>query len=310
VAPIQIVVDAARSTDVEVQIEALSQAMSNHPGLAGPATVQWNEQGDTAWIVQRLAVDATSEAAYETVKDVRESLVPAAFGTSSNAVYVTGDSAYRQDFFQVSDDRTIPVFIFVLGLSFFILLMAFRSLVVPVKAIIMNLLSVGAAYGLLVFVFQKGHGTEILGFTRTPVIEAWIPIFLFCVLFGLSMDYHVFLLSRIREFFEHGHANRESVAEGLQATARIITGAALIMVAVFAGFATGELVMMQQMGFGLAVAVLLDATVVRSVLVPATMALLGERNWYLPAWLNWIPDLRMEPERPPVGDRHSHATAD
>jgi len=147
---------------------------------------------------------------------------------------------------------------------------------------------------LLVLVFQKGHGVDLFGFQRTPTIEAWVPIFLFCVLFGLSMDYHVFLLSRIREHYDQTHRNRESVAVGLQATGKIITGAALIMVAVFVGFATGQLVMFQQMGFGLAVAVLLDATIVRSVLVPATMALLGDRNWYLPRWLHWLPDLRVE----------------
>ncbi|MEA2584324.1 MAG: putative drug exporter of the superfamily, partial [Thermomicrobiales bacterium] len=156
------------------------------------------------------------------------------------------------------------------------------------------LLSVGAAYGLLVLVFQKGYLHNLHGFDKTPTIEAWIPIFLFCVLFGLSMDYHVFLLSRIREHYDQTHRNQESVAVGLQSTARIITGAALIMVAVFVGFAAGRLVMLQQVGFGLAVAVFLDATVVRSVLVPASMRLLGDWNWYLPSWLKWLPDLRVE----------------
>jgi RND superfamily putative drug exporter len=158
----------------------------------------------------------------------------------------------------------------------------------------MNLLSVGAAYGLLVLVFQKGYLHGVLGFQKTPTIEAWVPIFLFCVLFGLSMDYHVFLLSRIREHYDQTHRNRESVAVGLQATGRIITGAALIMVIVFGGFSTGNLVAFQQMGFGLAVAVFLDATVVRSVLVPSAMALIGDWNWYLPRWLHWLPDLRVE----------------
>jgi RND superfamily putative drug exporter len=147
---------------------------------------------------------------------------------------------------------------------------------------------------LLVLVFQKGVGNNILGLQQTPTIEAWIPIFLFCVLFGLSMDYHVFLLSRIREHYDLTGNNTESVAVGLHSTAKIITGAALIMVAVFGGFASGRLVMLQQMGFGLGVAVLLDATIVRSVLVPSAMALLGDRNWYLPKWLHWLPDLRVE----------------
>jgi putative drug exporter of the RND superfamily len=170
----------------------------------------------------------------------------------------------------------------------------FRSIVVPVKAIIMNLLSVGAAYGLVVLVFQEGVGADLLGFTQVEAIEAWLPLFLFSVLFGLSMDYHVFLLSRIRERFDQTGDNAESVAYGLRTTAGIITGAALIMVAVFGGFASGELVMLQQMGFGLAVAVFLDATIVRSVLVPASMKLLGNLNWYLPRWLQWLPRLNVE----------------
>jgi putative drug exporter of the RND superfamily len=170
----------------------------------------------------------------------------------------------------------------------------FRSLVVPLKAIVMNLLSVGAAYGLIVLVCQKGVGADLLGFQQVEAIEAWLPLFLFSVLFGLSMDYHVFLLSRIREHFDHTHDNSESVAYGLRTTAGLITGAALIMVAVFSGFAAGNLVSFQQMGFGLAVAVLIDATIVRSVLVPASMKLLGDRNWYLPRWLQWLPQMHVE----------------
>ena len=168
-------------------------------------------------------------------------------------------------------------------------MLVFRSIVVPLKAIILNVLSVGAAYGLLVAVFQKGWGNDIFGFQRAETIEPWIPLFLFAVLFGLSMDYHVFMLSRIRERFDQTGNNRESVSFGLRATAKLITGAALIMVAVFGGFASGELVAFQQMGFGLAVAILLDATIVRSVLVPSTMALLGRANWYLPSFLGWPP---------------------
>jgi RND superfamily putative drug exporter len=188
------------------------------------------------------------------------------------------------------------------------LLLVFRSVVVPIKAIIMNLLSVAAAYGVLVVVFQKGLGHELFGFQQTPSIEAWVPIFLFCILFGLSMDYHVFLLSRIREHYDRTGDNVESVAVGLKSTGRIITGAAAIMVVVFATFAAGNLVMMQQVGFGLAVAILLDATLVRIVLVPASMALLGRANWYLPRWLSWLPDLRVEGPRA-TGHLRSVATA-
>jgi RND superfamily putative drug exporter len=165
----------------------------------------------------------------------------------------------------------------------------------------MNLLSVGAAYGVLVLVFQRGVGNELFGFQRVDIIEAWVPLWTFSILFGLSMDYHVFLLSRIRERFDRTGDNRESVAFGVRSTAGIITGAALIMASVFMGVALGELVMFQQMGFGLAVAVLLDATIVRAVLVPAAMALLGDANWYLPRWLHWLPDLRERESRVAAG---------
>jgi RND superfamily putative drug exporter len=182
----------------------------------------------------------------------------------------------------------------VLGLSFVLLTLAFRSIVVPAASIVMNLLSVGAAYGLLVLVTQKGHGAAAFGFQQVPVIEAWIPLFLFSVLFGLSMDYQVFLLSRIRERYDQKGDSREAVAYGIGSTAHLITGAALIMVAVFAGFAAGQLVMFQQMGFGLGVAILIDATLVRTVLMPAWMELVGDRSWYLPQFLHWLPDLRVE----------------
>ena len=158
-------------------------------------------------------------------------------------VYVTGDTAINQDFFDLTDQRTPWVFAFVLGLSFLLLMVAFRSIVVPAKAIIMNLLSVGAAYGLIVLVFQKGYGADFFGFTEVPTIEAWLPLFLFCVLFGLSMDYQVFLLSRIREQYDRTGNNTEAVAQGLQKTARLITGAAAIMVAVFLGFSLGQTIL-------------------------------------------------------------------
>ena len=186
------------------------------------------------------------------------------------------------------------VFTFVLGFSFLLLLLVFRSIVVPLKAVVMNLLSVGAAYGVLVLVFQKGYGNELLGFRKSPVIESWLPLFLFAILFGLSMDYHVFLLSRIKERYDETGDNAASVAYGLRKTASIITGAALIMVAVFGGMASGDLVTFQQVGFGLALAVILDATIIRMVLVPASMELLGDWNWYFPRWLEWLPRIEIE----------------
>ena len=200
------------------------------------------------------------------------------------------------DVFSIVQGYTPIVFAFVLGFSFLVLMLVFRSIVIPIKAVFMNLLSVGTAYGLMVLVFQKGVATDLLGFQHAEVIDVWIPLFLFSILFGLSMDYHVFLLSRIRERYDQTGNNAEAVAYGLRSTAGLITGAALIMVAVFGAFASGKTIINQQVGFGLAVAVLLDATLVRSVLVPATMEMLGARNWYLPSWLSWLPDLRVEPQ--------------
>ena len=179
-------------------------------------------------------------------------------------------------------------------MSFVLLTLAFRSVVIAAKAILMNLLSVGAAYGLMVLVFQKGVGAGLLGVARVDTIEAWLPVFLFCMLFGLSMDYQVFLISRIKERYDETGDTREAVGYGVGRTAGIITGAAAIMVCVFAGMASGELVMFQQWGFGLAVAILLDATIVRTIVVPAAMELLGDWNWYLPRWLQWLPNVSVE----------------
>jgi putative drug exporter of the RND superfamily len=255
---------------------------------------RWSENGEVALAEATLSIAANDPQVNEVIRDLREDIVPAAFEGTGATVYVTGEAAFGYDFTVLVETYTPIVFTFVLTMSFLLLLLAFRSVVVAAKAILMNLLSVGAAYGLLVLVFQKGIGNDILGLQQTQTIEVWLPLFLFTVLFGLSMDYHVFLLSRIREHYDMTGHNRDSVAVGLHSTAKIITGAALIMVAVFGGFASGQLVMLQQMGFGLGVAVLLDATVVRSILVPAAMALLGDLNWYLPRWLQWLPDLRVE----------------
>jgi RND superfamily putative drug exporter len=230
--------------------------------------------------------------------------VPAAFdGVDGVEVVVGGNTAFFTDFLDIASRYQWVVLAFVLGLSFILLTVVFRSIVVPVKAIIMNLLSVGAAYGAVTLVFQEGVGIGFFNsigfqFQQTEAIEAWLPLFLFSVLFGLSMDYHVFLLSRIREHYDKTRDNTEAVAYGLRTTAGIITGAALIMVAVFGGFAAGRLGPLQQMGFGLAVAVLMDATIVRTLLVPASMRLLGDWNWYLPRWLHWLPQVHVEGREP------------
>lgn len=292
--PVQVVIDGkVKSKAVQKGIERLQAKLATDKKF-GPAAVVVNKKGNLALLNVPLSADATSDKAINAVEKLRDRYIPKAFKDVKAKVLVTGVTAQTTDFLKVTDDYTPYVFAFVLGLSFLLLTVVFRSLVVPIKAVIMNLLSVGAAYGLIVFVFQEGYGADFFGFKQVDKVEAWLPLFLFSILFGLSMDYHVFLLSRIREHFDQTMDNGESVAFGIKATGRIITGAALIMVVVFGGFASGELVMFQQMGFGLAVAVLLDATIVRSVLVPAGMKLLGANNWYLPTALQWLPDLSIE----------------
>ncbi|MGH2751899.1 MAG: MMPL family transporter [Actinomycetota bacterium] len=292
--PIEIVVDSdVNSPEVQGAIEDLQASLGSEE-LFGPSQVRFDDAGDTAVIAAPVNADPQSQTATSSIDRIRDDHVPQAFEGVDAEVLVGGDTAFNKDFFDLTDTYTPIVFAFVLGLSFLLLMVVFRSIVVPLKAIVMNLLSVGAAYGLIVLVFQEGVGADLFGFQQVEAIEAWLPLFLFSVLFGLSMDYHVFLLSRIREHFMETHDNAESVAYGLRTTGGLITGAAAIMVAVFAGFAAGELVMLQQMGFGLAVAVFIDATLVRSVLVPASMKLLGDRNWYLPSWLQWLPNVSVE----------------
>jgi RND superfamily putative drug exporter len=266
----------------------------------GESTVEKNEAGDLALVTVAMPGDFSSSESKAALERLRGDYIPAAFDGDAAKVYVGGPTAETVDSVEAQKDYLPFVFAFVLGLSFLLLLVAFRSIVVPLKAVGMNLLSVGAAYGILVLVFQEGVGTELLGFRKAPVIESWLPLFLFAILFGLSMDYHVFLLSRIKERYDETRDNREAVAYGLRQTASIITGAALIMVAVFAGMASGDLVIFQQVGFGLAVAILIDATIIRMVLVPASMELLGDWNWYFPKWLAWLPDVQVERRQEPA----------
>lgn len=299
--PVEVAVDGpATDPGVVAAVEQLSRAMAGDDFIGTPK-VTVNPAGDLTLLSSPLLGDPASELAVDAIERVREDYVPAAFDGTGARVLVGGETAFNADFFAIADRYMPIVFAFVLGLSFMLLTVAFRSVVVPIKAIALNLLSVATAYGLVVLVSQKGVGADLLGIQQVEVIEAWLPLFLFSVLFGLSMDYHVFLLSRIREHYDLTGDNTEAVAHGVRTTARIITGAALIMVAVFGGFATGRLASFQQMGFGLGVAVLIDATLVRSVLVPASMKLLGERNWYLPRWLEWLPRLDVEGARASVG---------
>jgi len=298
VTPATIVVDGDVTSAAARDAFAKLQSALAKDNRFGPVVPAGDSAPDLAVINVPIAGDPNSESALDAVRALRHTYLPDALaGTQLNA-YVTGASAQNLDYFAITDDYLPIVFALVLGLSFVLLMLAFRSVVVPASSIVMNLLSVGAAYGLLVFVTQEGHGAGLFGFRQVPIVEAWIPLFLFSVLFGLSMDYQVFLLSRIRERYDKRGDAREAVVYGITSTARLITGAALIMVAVFAGFAAGQLVMFQQMGFGLGVAILLDATIVRTVLMPAWMELLGERNWYMPSWLSWLPDLRVEPPHP------------
>ena len=240
----------------------------------------------------------SSDETVAAVRDLREDVMPGVFAGSSAEVLVAGTSSENIDYFDSVVDPAPYVIAFVLLLTFVLLTVVFRSVVVAGTAVLLNLLSVGAAYGLLVGVFQYGWGADLLGFQQTDSIEAWVPLFLFSVLFGLSMDYQVFLLSRIRERYDETRDTTDAVTFGVASTARIITGAALIIVAVFAGFARGDLIMFQQMGFGVAVALLLDATMIRSVVLPSLMKMLGEWNWYLPRWLDWLPRLEVEGRSP------------
>ena len=298
VAPAEVVVRAptVRGSAFASAYEAFrSQALaSGH--LREPFDVKINPAGTVAIVevgLQGNGSDRTSERALATL---RGTVMPATFGTLSGATAaVTGETAGNYDFNKRLDDSLPWVFGFVLGLAFLLLLVSFRSVVVALTGVVLNVLSVAAAYGMLVFVFQDGHFESLLDFRSTGGITNWMPLFLFIILFGLSMDYHVFVLSRIRESRDRGLPTRAAVADGIGRTAGVITSAAVVMVAVFALFATLPLTSTKQLGVGLAAAVLLDATIIRAVLLPAVMALLGDRNWWLPRWLGWLPEVAHEP---------------
>ena len=296
-------VDVAVAGDVDgpaVQdaLNRLGRELADRP-IFGEPTVETNPAGTVADVTVPIAGNPDGEAAIDAVRELRSDAVPDAFAGVEAEVYVGGDTAEELDYHETVDYWLPLVLLFVLGLSFVLLTLAFRSIVVPATAIGMNLLSVGAAYGLLVIVFQEGIGNQLLGLSEAETIDAWVPLFLFAVLFGLSMDYQVFLLSRIRERYAQTGDTDTAISFGIGSTARLITGAALIIIAVFWGFAMGDTIPLQQMGFGIAVALLIDATIVRSVLVPATMTLLGKRNWYLPSWLTWLPDVHVEGTKTP-----------
>jgi RND superfamily putative drug exporter len=287
--PAQVVVTAPDVDRLQVRdaITALKRDAVATGQMHEPITVDINPQKTVARIQVPLAgdgVDKTSEAALETL---RQSIIPVTVGKVGQA-HVTGPTASSVDFNDQLGSRAPYVFAFVLALAFLLLLWNFRSVVIPTTAIALNLLSVGAAYGVLVAVFQWGWGGSLIGLGHHGPIASYLPLFLFVILFGLSMDYHVFILSRIREGFDRGLGTHEAIRRGITHSAGVITSAAVVMVAVFTTFATLSVVSMKQLGVGLAVAILLDATIVRGLLVPAVMGLLGERNWYLPRWLDRV----------------------
>jgi uncharacterized membrane protein YdfJ with MMPL/SSD domain len=292
--PADVVVQAADVNAPAVQ-EAIGQlewrALATGQ-MHEPITVDVNEAGTVANVaipIDGNGTDAASEAALATL---REDIVPVTVGALSNAeVGVTGMTAQSKDFTDKLTSVAPLVFGFVLLLAFGLMLVAFRSLVIAVKAIVLNLMSVAAAYGVMVLVFQHGIGKGILGFESTAGIDSFLPIFMFVILFGLSMDYHVFILSRVREAYDRGMNTEQAVTHGIKTTAGVVTSAAIVMVCVFAVFATLSMLIFKQFGVGLAAAILIDATIVRAVLLPATMKLLGDWNWYLPKWLEWLPHL-------------------
>jgi RND superfamily putative drug exporter len=298
--PAKVAITAADVTAPPVAraIDALRhdvRADSHQFGGAAPLRISRDHR--VAEVRVPLAGNGTNDSSNAALDALRGELIPKTVGAVPGAqTAVGGETASSRDFNDLLAERVPFVFAFVLGAAFLLLLFSFRSLVIPLTAIVLNLLSVGAAYGLVVWIFQDGHFEALLGFHSTGSITAWLPLFLFVVLFGLSMDYHVFILTRIREAYDRGMSTEEAVAHGLKTTAGVVTSAAAVMVAVFAIFATLSFLDFKQMGVGLAAAILIDATVIRGVLLPATMKLLGERNWYLPRWLQWLP--RVGEERP------------
>jgi uncharacterized membrane protein YdfJ with MMPL/SSD domain len=304
---LDVVVTNPAKPDVRAAIDRLKIEALTIPGLSGPAQEQAAADDSSVLVSFTMSGNRNDEANRAIVQRVRGEMRPAIFGgLSDTQVYVSGDAASALDITNVYVDGTPRIVAFVLSLSFLLMLVAFRSIVIPIKAILLNLLSTGAAFGVLVLVFRDGVLADQLGITTGNVIESWVPMFIFTILFGLSMDYHLFILTRIKEARDRGLDSRAAVAQGIAVTSGTITSAASIMVVVFAVFVTLRFVFIQELGLGLAVAVLIDATLIRSVLLPATMTLLGDRNWWLPPFLRWLPHVTIEgradePEEAPAG---------
>ncbi|HKH13103.1 MAG TPA: MMPL family transporter [Solirubrobacterales bacterium] len=293
--------DDVSSPEVKSAVADLRSQAASSPHFEQPITTDVSSDRTVAQVSIPLAGDGSDSQSTAALTALRDTIIPATIGEVPGVTGdVTGYTADSEDFTDTMKSHAPWVFAFVLLAAFILLLFTFRSIVIPFKAIVLNLLSVGAAYGILVWIFQEGHLESVLGFDSTGAIVSWMPIFLFVVLFGLSMDYHVFILTRIREAFDRGMPSDEAVAHGIKTTAGVVTSAAVVMIAVFAIFATLSLLIFKQLGVGLAMAVLIDATIIRGVLLPATMKLLGDWNWYLPGWLEWLPHVTHEPELEPV----------
>jgi len=293
--------DDVSSPEVKSAVADLRSQAASSPHFEQPITTDVSSDRTVAQVSIPLAGDGSDSQSTAALTALRDTIIPATIGEVPGVTGdVTGYTADSEDFTDTMKSHAPLVFAFVLLAAFILLLFTFRSIVIPFKAIVLNLLSVGAAYGILVWIFQEGHLESVLGFDSTGAIVSWMPIFLFVVLFGLSMDYHVFILTRIREAFDRGMPSDEAVAHGIKTTAGVVTSAAVVMIAVFAIFATLSLLIFKQLGVGLAIAVLIDATIIRGVLLPATMKLLGDWNWYLPGWLEWLPHVTHEPELEPV----------
>jgi uncharacterized membrane protein YdfJ with MMPL/SSD domain len=298
---LDVVVTNPSRPDVRAAIDRLKAEALAIPGLSGPARESVSANGSAVLVSFTMSGNRNDEANRAIVQRVRGELRPAIFGglTDTQAL-VSGDAASALDITNIYVDGTPRIVAFVLSLSFLLMLVAFRSIVIPIKAILLNLLSTGAAFGVLVLVFRDGVLADQLGITTGNVIESWVPMFIFTILFGLSMDYHLFILTRIKEARDRGLDSRAAVAQGIAVTSGTITSAASIMFVVFAVFVTLKFVFIQELGLGLAVAVLIDATLIRSVLLPATMTLLGDWNWWLPPFLRWLPHVTIEgrPDEP------------
>ena len=278
-------------------IEALKRAALATGEIRNPISIDISASRKAARVRLSLAGTTTDAASNHALSTLRNTVIPSTIGRVPGVtVHTTGETAVSRDFNNSMKSHAPYVFAFVFGLAFLLLLVTFRSIVIPLKAIVLNVLSVAASYGVLVLVFQDGRLQSLLDFRSVGGITAWLPLFLFLVVFGLSMDYHVLILSRVREDYDSGMTTKDAVSHGIRSTAGVVTSAAVVMVAVFSIFTTLGFLDFKMMGVGLAVAVLLDATIVRAVLLPAAMAVLGDWNWYLPGWLEWLPKVSVEPE--------------